>query len=207
VPQIVLIAPTAFKGTFGPRAVAEALASGVRRALPEAVVLNCHIADGGDGLLEAGLLPGALRERVRVAGPRGWPGGAAPGWIAARVVGLTGVATPLVGPEGAAQVFAPQKGATPAHVTHLAAGLERLAQMFTRSGRPELASLPGGGAAGGLGAGLVYFAKADLARGAEWVFERVGFDAALAKADLVLTGEGMFDRTSLVGKAAGEAMR
>jgi len=130
------------------------------------------------------------------------------GWgLAARVIALSDVATPLVGPEGAAQVFAPQKGATPAHVTHLAAGLERLAQMFTRSGRPELSSLPGGGAAGGLGAGLVYFAKADLARGAEWVFERVGFDAALAKADLVLTGEGMFDRTSLVGKATGEAMR
>ena len=56
-------------------------------------------------------------------------------------------------------------------------------------------------------AGLVFFAKADLTRGAEWVLERAGFDAALAKADLVITGEGVFDRTSLVGKAPGEVVR
>src|SRR5204862_2632750 len=93
------------------------------------------------------------------------------------------------------------------HVTHLARGLERLAELFARGGRPELATLPGGGAAGGLGAGLVYFAKADLMLGAEWVFGRVGFDAALAKADLVITGEGVFDRTSLLGKAPGEVIR
>src|SRR5206468_338717 len=69
------------------------------------------------------------------------------------------------------------------------------------------AGLLGGGAAGGLGAGLVFFAKAQLMAGAEWVLSRVGFDAALAKADLVLTGEGSFDRTSLVGKASGEVVR
>ena len=304
--RIVLVAPTAFKGTLRPRQVADALALGVRRALPDAQVLNCPIADGGDGLLDAVLPQGSLLERVQVTGPLGAPvqaglgwidaetaifesasacglallspeerdpllatsrgvgellfeavdrgaetvivglggtasvdggtgaarglgwtfndaegnplpegGGALPmlatmggGWgLSARVVALTDVIAPLVGPEGAAPVFAPQKGATPAHVTHLARGLERLAEAFARGGRPELATLPGGGAAGGLGAGLVYFAKADLTRGAEWVFGRVGFDAALAKADLVITGEGVFDRTSLVGKAAGEAVR
>src|SRR5207245_2444475 len=68
-------------------------------------------------------------------------------------------------------------------------------------------ALAGGGAGGGLGAGLVFFAKAELMAGAEWVLSRVGFDAALAKADLVLTGEGSFDRTSLVGKASGEVVR
>jgi glycerate kinase len=64
-----------------------------------------------------------------------------------------------------------------------------------------------GGAAGGLGAGLVFFARAELKRGAEWVLERAGFDAALAKADLVITGEGVFDRTSLAGKGTGEVVR
>lgn len=64
-----------------------------------------------------------------------------------------------------------------------------------------------GGAAGGLAAGLVFFAKAGLSRGADWVLARAGFDAALAKADLVITAEGMFDRTSLVGKAPGEVLR
>ena len=67
--------------------------------------------------------------------------------------------------------------------------------------------MAGGGAAGGLGAGLVFFAKAELVPGAPWVLDRVGFDAALAKADFVITGEGSFDRTSLLGKATGEVLR
>jgi glycerate kinase len=54
---------------------------------------------------------------------------------------------------------------------------------------------------------LAFFAKAQLTSGADWVLERVGFDAALAKAQLVITGEGSFDRTSLVGKASGEVVR
>jgi len=67
--------------------------------------------------------------------------------------------------------------------------------------------MPMGGAAGGLGAGLAFFAKAELTGGANWVLERAGFDAALAKADLVITAEGIFDKTSLVGKAPGEVVR
>jgi glycerate 2-kinase len=78
---------------------------------------------------------------------------------------------------------------------------------MARHAHPEFATLPGGGAAGGLGAGLAFFAKAQLLPGAPWVLARVGFDAALAKAQLVLTGEGSFDRTSLVGKAAGEVVQ
>jgi len=89
----------------------------------------------------------------------------------------------------------------------LSRGLERLAELMARHGRGDLATLPGGGAAGGLGAGLVCFAKAELTSGADWVLERVGFDAALAKAQLVITGEGTFDKTSLVGKASGEVVR
>lgn len=131
-----------------------------------------------------------------------------PGWpLTARVVALSDVGSPLTGPDGAAVVFGPQKGASPADVELLAAGLERLASAMRAHGRPELATLPGGGAAGGLGAGLAYFAHAELTAGAPWVLERVGFDAALAKADFVLTGEGAFDRTSSLGKATGEVLR
>ena len=130
------------------------------------------------------------------------------GWgLTARIQALADVRTPLVGPEGAAPLFAPQKGASPSDVRQLAVGLERLAAAMSAQGRPELATLPGGGAAGGLGAGLVFFARAELVPGAPWVLERIGFDAALAKADLVLTGEGGFDRTSLLGKASGEVLR
>jgi len=130
------------------------------------------------------------------------------GWaFEARVIALADVRTPLVGADGAAPVFGPQKGAGPEGVKLLTRGLERLGELMARHGRPDLATLPGGGAAGGLGAGLVFFAKAELVPGSEWVLSRVGFDAALAKADLVITGEGSFDRTSLVGKASGEVVR
>lgn len=304
--QLILVAPAAFKGTLGPRQVADALALGARRALPNATVLQCPIADGGDGLLDAVLAPGSLRERISVTGPLGEPvpgelgwvdpetailesatacgiallkpeqldplrattrgvgelvweavergaktvvvglGGSATvdggtgagrslgwafldaagaplpegggalaqlaefngGWgLAAGVIALADVTTPLVGPQGAAPVFAPQKGAGAEAVKLLSRGLERLAELMARHGRPDLATLPGGGAAGGLGAGLAFFAKAQVTGGAEWVLTRVGFDAALAKAQLVITGEGSFDKTSLVGKASGEVVR
>ncbi|HYK81979.1 MAG TPA: glycerate kinase [Gemmatimonadales bacterium] len=167
--------------------------------------------DGGSGAARA--LGWTLRDPAGAPLPEG--GAAlgrlaevAGGWgLAARVVALADVTTPLAGAEGAAVVFGPQKGAGPEAVKLLARGLERLSEVMARHGRPELAALPGGGAAGGLGAGLVFFAKAHLVAGAEWVLARVGFDAALARADLVITGEGSFDRTSLVGKASGEVVR
>ena len=131
--------------------------------------------------------------------------GADGGWgLPARVVALTDVRTPMT---EAAAVFGPQKGATEDEVARLATGLARLAAYMAKQGRPDLAGQPGSGAAGGLGAGLAYFAGAELVPGAPWVLDRTGFDAALAKADLVITGEGVFDETSLLGKAPGEVVR
>src|SRR5690348_2193930 len=167
--------------------------------------------DGGAGAARG--LGWSLRDASGTALPEG--GGALVqlamldgGWgLDARVVALADVTTGLVGPQGAAPVFGPQKGAGPEAVKLLSRGLERLGELMARHGRADLAALAGGGAAGGLGAGLAFFAKAQLLPGAEWVLERVGFDAALAKAQLVITGEGSFDRTSLVGKASGEVVR
>src|SRR5256884_9775058 len=79
--QLILVAPAAFKGTLGPRQVADALAVGAGRALPDASVLQCPISDGGDGLLDAVLAPGALRERLTVTGPLGEPVSAELGWV------------------------------------------------------------------------------------------------------------------------------
>src|SRR2546428_10004548 len=79
--QLILVAPAAFKGTLGPRRVADALAVGARRALPGAAVLQCPIADGGDGLRAAVLAPAALRERLSVTGPLGEPVSGEPGWV------------------------------------------------------------------------------------------------------------------------------
>ncbi len=103
------------------------------------------------------------------------------------------VRSPLLGPRGAARLFGPQKGASPAQVEELE---KRLAAM------PELApyaDLPGAGAAGGLGAAFAALG-AELRPGAELVLEAVGFDAALAQADLAVTGEGRVDASSLEGK-------
>src|SRR5438045_1667831 len=81
MPPVVLVAPAAFKGTLGPRQVAEAIAAGVRRAVPGVSVLECPIADGGNGLLDVVLPAGALRERLQVTGPIGESVSAEIGWI------------------------------------------------------------------------------------------------------------------------------
>src|ERR1041384_5676676 len=79
--DVVLVAPSAFKGPPGPRQVAEAISGGARRAVPGAAVLQCPISDGGDGLLDAVLPPGALREHLKVTGPVVAPVSGELGWI------------------------------------------------------------------------------------------------------------------------------
>lgn len=120
---------------------------------------------------------------------------------------LRDVNNPLLGPDGAAAVYGPQKGATPAQVVELERGLERLAEILARDLGRDVRSLPGAGAAGGLGAALAAFLSAELVHGAAWVLDAVGFDAALATADVVVTGEGAFDAQSAMGKVVGEVIR
>jgi glycerate kinase len=110
------------------------------------------------------------------------------------------VTNPLLGPSGAAAVFGPQKGATPAQVPVLDGVLARVADALVAAGRPDVRELPGAGAAGGLGAAFLTLG-ARLRPGVEVVAEAVGLDAAVAGADLVLTGEGSLDAQTLAGKA------
>jgi glycerate kinase len=112
------------------------------------------------------------------------------------------VDNPLVGEHGAAAVFGPQKGADAAAVAELDAALGRYAALLAAQvGRraEELVAEPGGGAAGGLGAALLA-CGGERVSGAGLVRELSGLDAAIASADLVLTGEGSFDWQSLRGK-------
>jgi glycerate kinase len=111
------------------------------------------------------------------------------------------VENPLLGEEGAARVFAPQKGATAEQVEVLEAGMCHLADLVEKDLGFQIRSLPGTGAAGGLGAGLLAFAGAVLRRGADVVLDRLGFDEALEGAELVMTGEGALDAQTLSGKA------
>ncbi|MBB6379497.1 glycerate kinase [Pseudonocardia eucalypti] len=112
------------------------------------------------------------------------------------------VDNPLLGRHGAAAVFGPQKGADDAAVAELDAALRRYAEVLAPAvhrDAAELVELPGGGAAGGLGAALLALGGRPVS-GAGLVRELLGLDAALDAADLVLTGEGSFDWQSLRGK-------
>ncbi|GCE02446.1 glycerate kinase [Embleya hyalina] len=114
---------------------------------------------------------------------------------------LTDVTNPLLGPTGAAAVFGPQKGATPADVAALDAGLARLAALL--GGNP---TAPGAGAAGGTAYGLAAAWNASIVPGALRVAELAGLPDALVGADLVITGEGRFDATSAQGKVVGTVL-
>ncbi|MEA3333283.1 MAG: glycerate kinase [Pseudomonadota bacterium] len=109
----------------------------------------------------------------------------------------------LYGPQGAAFVYGPQKGATPKQVLELDDGLKNLAQRIKIDLGVDVENMPGAGAAGGLGAGLHAFLGAQLCRGIDLIFDLVGLHEKLAGADLVLTGEGQIDFQTLFGKAPG----
>jgi glycerate kinase len=302
---MILVAPTAFKGTIGAAAVARALGEGARRGAPGAEVVELPLSDGGPGLVDALAAGGGTVVPVATTGPLGAPargrvlwrggegvvetadacglhlipaagrdplsattygvgalvraaagadrivlglggsatvdGGAglaqALGWRllddAGRpvppggggllrlarilpplqpvalppVVGLADVETPLLGPRGAAPVFAPQKGADADAVRILEAGLARLAERIEGDLGREVAGVAGGGAAGGLGAGIVAFLGGELVPGSAWVLEVTGFDALLGRARLLVTGEGSYDAQTGLGKVVGEAIR
>ena len=112
------------------------------------------------------------------------------------------VTNPLTGPDGASAVYGPQKGATPEMVKSLDAGLANLSGVIRDQLGVDVEHMPGAGAAGGLGAGLVAFAGAKLRSGIEIVADAVGLAGRIAGADLVITGEGKFDFQSAAGKAA-----
>jgi glycerate kinase len=110
------------------------------------------------------------------------------------------VENPLCGRKGAARVFGPQKGATPAMVETLDRNLKQFGGVIKRDLRIDVVKLPGAGAAGGLGAGLVAFAKAKLKSGIDLVIEKTDLKNYLKGADLVITGEGRVDSQTAFGK-------
>ncbi len=300
----ILIAPQEFKGSLSARAAARAMAEGLRRALPDALLDLLPVADGGPGTVEAlveaaagdlkettardplgrpvraawGLLPdgtaviemaaasglslltagerdprrastygtgqlirAALDEGCRriIVGVGGSatndggtgaaqalgarfleaadkelpPGGAAlarldridASGLDRRLAGCqllvaTDVTNPLCGPEGASIIYGPQKGADPELARQLDAALAHYARILQRDLGVDVTDRPGAGAAGGLPAGLIAFAGAEIRSGFELVAEAVGLRERLREADLALTGEGRLDLQSGYGK-------
>jgi len=126
---------------------------------------------------------------------------------AACVEALFDASNTLLGPSGAARVYAPQKGASPDEVELLETGMRNIADVIERDFGIDARNMPGAGAAGGLGAGLVAFAGARLGPGAEAVFGIIGLEEKMKGADLVITAEGRLDSQSAYGKAPGAVAR
>ncbi len=164
--------------------------------------------DGGTGILQA------LGARLLDAGgeelPRG--GGALRRLSRIDVSGLVASArrvpldiacdvdSQLLGPHGAARMFAPQKGASAQDVERLEAGLSHFAAVVARDFGRDIAGVPSGGAAGGIAAGLFGVLGARLVPGIDLVLDAVGFEHALSGAALCITAEGLLDRQSLRNK-------
>ena len=165
--------------------------------------------DGGAGMAEA------LGVRfLDAAGESLPPGGAALNRLAA--IDLSGldqrlrdtqvrvacdVDNPLCGPRGASAVYGPQKGATPAMVIELDQALRRYGHIAAQTFGRDVTEQPGAGAAGGLGAALLWFANARLQPGIEIVIEAAGLRDQIRQADWVITGEGATDYQTAFGKA------
>ena len=190
--------------------IVAALARGARRVIVG--VGGSASTDGGAGILRA------LGAQLLDGRGRPVPAGGGPLQLV-EAIDLTGldarlqtcqvdvavdVRSPLHGPDGAASVFAPQKGADPRQVESLDAALRHFATLLERAtGRPGLAGEAGAGAAGGAAFGLAAVG-ATLVGGAALVCDEVGLDDALARADLVITGEGRLDSQTAAGKAPAE---
>lgn len=116
------------------------------------------------------------------------------------VIAACDVTNPLYGKNGAARVFASQKGADSETVELLDRGAENFAEAVKHNLNIDIAFLPGAGAAGGMGAGAVIFAGATLKKGIDIIFDACGFENKIKNADLAITGEGRLDYQSFDGK-------
>ncbi|HLI60652.1 MAG TPA: glycerate kinase [Solirubrobacteraceae bacterium] len=187
--------------------IAHALDGGCERVLVG--IGGSASTDGGVGMVQA------LGARVRdAAGADVGPGGAGAATAAAldlsnlhgavahaRIEIASDVDNPLTGPHGAAAVYGPQKGADPAQVAELDAALAHWADLVAATTGRDHRLDPGAGAAGGVGFAAIAVLRARLQPGAELILKRLAFGDALARARLIVTGEGSLDAQTLRGKA------
>lgn len=192
-------------GTATTYGVGELIAAAIAAADLRTVVVGLGGSgtnDGGAGMWAA--LGAQPQDRLTGGGLglRDLAGLAAPPDLGVRFVAATDVDNALLGLHGASAVYGPQKGADQAAIMSLDAALERWADAVEPLvGQSGLRDRPGAGAAGGLGFGL-FALGAERESGADLVMDAVGLDDAIEGADLVVTGEGSFDSTSLRGKVA-----
>lgn len=122
---------------------------------------------------------------------------------------LCDVDNPLLGPKGAAIIYAPQKGANEKEAIELERGMENFSQILIKGGlgQQQFINFKGAGAAGGLGFGTMTFLGANLKKGIEYTLEISNFREEIKDADLIITGEGKIDRQSLMGKVLNGVLK
>jgi glycerate kinase len=220
VVELAEVAGLAKMGTpRAPLAPLTATSRGLGEVIAHALDAGCDrvlVGIGGSASTDGGLgLVQALGARVHDAsGAEVGPGGEGAATVAtldlaglhprlatARIELACDVDNPLTGPDGAAAVYGPQKGADPEQVRRLDAALDHWADVVVAATGRDHRADPGAGAAGGVGFGAVAILGATLRPGAQLMLDQLGFAEALAGADLVITGEGSLDEQTLRGKA------
>jgi glycerate kinase len=187
--------------------IVHALNSGVNKIL--LCVGGSATVDGGCGILQAlGVRFTDEQENEIKQMPSGLDALAAidrsrlhPGLEHCELIILCDVTNPLLGEKGAAKVFGPQKGASPEQVIQLDHRLQQLQKIILNTSGTDIGSMPHGGAAGGVVAGLCALANAKAVNGTDYFLDSVSFDQALEHVDLIITGEGSLDLQTLEGKA------
>ena len=186
--------------------IADAMSKGCRRFLVG--IGGSATNDAGMGMMsalgcrfldsEGNVLEGRGEDMIKVRNVD--MSGFLPGLADSEFIVACDVDSPFCGKEGAAYVFAPQKGADDHMVMELDAGLENMADIIRKVTGKDIRDVPGAGAAGGLGGAFHAFMAAKLQRGAEMILDAIGFDDMIKGADLVITGEGCVDNQTLTGK-------
>ncbi len=207
---------TARYGLCGELAVVEvAEACGLRHLAPEERNPLIATTRGVGELLLAARGQGASRFLIGLGGTATCDGGVGmmgvPGLKEAlegcRFELLCDVDNPFVGPRGAARIFAPQKGASPADVEILEERMYSLAQTMLAETGKDVSNMPGAGAAGGLGGAFMAYFDAASVYGIDRILDLVGFDSIVQGADLIVTGEGKSDLQTLGGKVPYGVLR
>ena len=161
--------------------------------------LGWRLIDAKGGLISTPMSGGRLTEIARIEPPDNTP--------SLEIEILCDVTNPLLGPDGAAPVFAPQKGASTEQVHQLEAGLQHWADVLADYGSPDLTNTPGVGAAGGLPFGLISVVGARIVRGIDRVVETLDLREKVAASDIVFTGEGRLDAQTASGKTVAGVVR
>jgi glycerate kinase len=225
LPQMKVEAGFAWMPKSKTAVVEMAVASGLPLLKPEEYNPMVATTYGTGELIKAAIEKGARKILLTVGGSATVDGGVgaaeALGWVfpmsgtiippenlqLPEIDVLCDVTNPLCGPDGAAYVYGPQKGATPEMAEQLDSRLWKLSQEIFQTLEKDVRDLPGAGAAGGLAAGAVAFMNGKLVRGVDAVMDTIGLASTLKGASWVLTGEGKFDLQSVQGKVVDGVAR